>query len=234
MKEENTTPSVARIRVTDSGEIRTPLIYALARAGGPQTISSGRAVQNHSNPRRGASRAHCWGNLAPHKKARCRMSERRQHSAFVKRLRARRTKPGRGAAPSRKDTGGCRTKAGAGTANPGIETNMQRDTSHDAIELIQQMISGGKDGVVVYGRDLKCLVWNPTMEKLTGKSAVEVLGKRPLEVFAVLQANGVIKRVKRVLAGKTCADAELHLHLPYSGRPIWVSDTCSAIRNTKG
>ena len=108
------------------------------------------------------------------------------------------------------------------------------DALHDAHELNQQMMAGSKDAIVVYNRDLKCLIYNPVMEKLMGKPASEVLGKRPLEVFPILQSNGVMKRMERILAGENCPDAEFPLHLPHSGRGIWVSDTSSALRNAEG
>jgi PAS domain S-box-containing protein len=108
------------------------------------------------------------------------------------------------------------------------------DALHAASELNQQMISGAKDGIVVYSRDLKCLIWNPMMEQLMGKPAAEVLGKRPLEVFPSLLANGVMKRLERVLQGETCPEADFLLHSPGSGRAVWVSDTSSTLRNGHG
>ena len=105
---------------------------------------------------------------------------------------------------------------------------------HDANELNQQMITSAKEGIVVFSRDLKCLVWNPIMEKLMGKPAAEVLGKRPLEVFPGLQANGVLKRLQQVLAGDPCPDVELPLFPPHSDRPVWISDTTTALRNPSG
>ena len=105
---------------------------------------------------------------------------------------------------------------------------------HDANELNQQMIAGAKEGIVVFNRDLKCLIWNPFMEKLMGRPAAEVLGKKSLKVFPLLQAMGVIKRLERVLAGESCPDVEFVLHLTDSGRAVWVSDTSTALRNAKG
>jgi PAS domain S-box-containing protein len=72
------------------------------------------------------------------------------------------------------------------------------------------------------------------MEKLMGRPAAEVLGKRPLEVFPVLQANGVMRRLEQVLAGETCAEQEILLRPPHSGRSVWVSDTSCALCNAHG
>jgi PAS domain S-box-containing protein len=105
---------------------------------------------------------------------------------------------------------------------------------HDANELSRQMITDSKDGIVVYSRDLKCLVWNPFMEKLMGKAAAEVIGKHPMEVFPILQADGVLKRLERLLAGDPCPDIEFPLHPPNSDRVVWISDTSTALRNAKG
>jgi len=61
--------------------------------------------------------------------------------------------------------------------------NQAEEALHAATRLNQQIINEAREGIVVRDRDLRCLVWNPYMEELSGKTKAEVLGTRPLEVF---------------------------------------------------
>ena len=75
---------------------------------------------------------------------------------------------------------------------------------NNANELNRQIVAGANDGIAVFNRDLRYLIWNAAMEKLTRKSASEVVGKRIFEAFPFLQETEVKDRVERVLAGQTC------------------------------
>jgi len=105
---------------------------------------------------------------------------------------------------------------------------------HDASELNQQMVAATKDGIAVFDRETKYLIFNPALEKITSKPASEVLGKRIFEAFPFLKETELAKRVEQTLAGETCAEQEILLHPPHTGRPIWISDNCSTLRNGKG
>ena len=98
----------------------------------------------------------------------------------------------------------------------------------------QQIIAGAKEGIIVYGRDLKYQVWNPFMEQLTGISAAEVLGKHPLEIFPFLQTTGVLAQLESVLAGKSAETLEFCFPATRNGNSGWVADTNSPLRNEHG
>jgi len=53
----------------------------------------------------------------------------------------------------------------------------------EVTELNQQVISGAHEGIVVYDQDLRCEMWNPFMEELTGVSAREMVGSFPWKGF---------------------------------------------------
>jgi PAS domain S-box-containing protein len=108
------------------------------------------------------------------------------------------------------------------------------DALREASQLNRQIIAGAKEGIIVYDRDLKYVVWNPFMEELTGIPAAEVIGKPALEIFPFLQGVGVMEQLKHVLAGEECSTKEFHFHVPESGRSGWASDTNSPLRNAKG
>jgi PAS domain-containing protein len=52
-----------------------------------------------------------------------------------------------------------------------------------ANRLNQDIIKSAHEGIIVYGPDLRYLIWNPCMERLSGRKADEVLGKHPLRSF---------------------------------------------------
>ena len=98
----------------------------------------------------------------------------------------------------------------------------------------QQIIASATEGIIVYGRDLKYELWNPAMEKMSGRAATEVVGKHPLEVFPFLREVGVLEQVTRALAGKPCAPVDFQYPAPQTGSPGWALDSNAPLRNLKG
>ena len=98
----------------------------------------------------------------------------------------------------------------------------------------EQIIHSAEEGIIVYGRDLRYLVWNAYMERVSGMAAADVLGKRPLEVFPFLEEAGVIARVERALSGETTESVDFRYDAPASGRSGWASHTNAPLRNANG
>ena len=143
---------------------------------------------------------------------------RKDGSLFPAELRARQIPDGRFQAVARDVT----------------ERKQAEEALRNASQFNQQIIAGAKEGIIVYGRDLRYQVWNPFMEHLTGLRASEVVGKHPREVFPFLHASGVLEQLNRVLAGHECATKEFEFQVPATGRSGWVSDTNSPLCNARG
>lgn len=96
----------------------------------------------------------------------------------------------------------------------------------------QQIIDSAQEGIIVYGPDLRYLVWNQFMEKLSGYKASEVLGRQPLDVFPFLKDVGVYERLERTLRGEIMEEIEF----PFSsrGKSGWNVDSCVPMRNEHG
>ncbi|MBN2506505.1 MAG: PAS domain S-box protein [Verrucomicrobia bacterium] len=60
-----------------------------------------------------------------------------------------------------------------------------------------------QDGIAVLDADLKCLVWNPAMEDLTGIGRSSVLGCIPLEWFSAWRQAQIESGLSRALAGES-------------------------------
>jgi two-component system aerobic respiration control sensor histidine kinase ArcB len=87
---------------------------------------------------------------------------------------------------------------------------------------------------MVRDRDLKTVGLNPFMEKLTGKSATELIGMRPWEVFPFLQDAGVKKHLQQVLKEETRQMMDFHFYAPETARSVWMSYTSSPLRDARG
>jgi|GEM_PF-841250 len=104
----------------------------------------------------------------------------------------------------------------------------------EAHEFSSQIIQSAREGIIVYGSDLRYRVWNPFMEQLSGFPACEVLGKHPAEVFPFLRGAGVLDRLERALAGEAVESLDFPFHLPNQGKSGWTSDSSAPFRNAKG
>lgn len=100
--------------------------------------------------------------------------------------------------------------------------------------LSPQIINSAQEGIIVYGPDLRYLLWNPFMEQLSGLNSDDVIGKHPLEVLPFLADVGVIDRLEKVLCGETVPDIEFHYHFPEISKSGWTSDTSSPLFNKAG
>jgi PAS domain S-box-containing protein len=99
--------------------------------------------------------------------------------------------------------------------------------------LDQQVVESMKEGVIVYGPDLRYLAWNPFMEEFTGKKASEVIGRRTQDVFPFMAGLGVIELQERALRG----EAQHPVDVPFQesgGRSGWASYACSPLLSADG
>ncbi len=71
--------------------------------------------------------------------------------------------------------------------------------------LAAAVVQGSVDGFAVIDRENRYTLWNPAMERFTGKRAAEVLGRRAFDVFPNLRDLGLDAAIQRALAGETIA-----------------------------
>jgi len=108
------------------------------------------------------------------------------------------------------------------------------DELRESSRFNQQIIDSVREGVVVYGRDLRYQVWNPYMEQMYGLPAGEVLGKHPLELFPCLGETGIVERLEKALSGQTPDSIDFPFHIPQSDNSGWCSESSSPLRNSNG
>jgi len=132
-----------------------------------------------------------------------------------------------------------------------IETNKKLELAHERLQeenkerrhaetawnessqFNKQVINSAQEGIIVYDLNLKYLVWNPFMEKMSGIPASEVLGKYPLEVFPFLKDVGMIEILERALKGEINEGIDFPFEVISTGRKGWNSDRTAPLRNSK-
>lgn len=97
-----------------------------------------------------------------------------------------------------------------------------------------KILSSISEGVVVYDRELRAQIWNPFMERLTGLSASEVLGRSVFDVFPELGAQVVPNLLARSLAGESVTTADARFRIPGTGKEGWVTVRYDPYRDRHG
>jgi len=104
-----------------------------------------------------------------------------------------------------------------------------------ATQFNKEIIEGAAEGIIVYDSELRYVVFNPFMERLTGKKASEVLGKVATDVFPRLRTSGVEEMLKRALNGEvvTISDILVPKHSA-QGHDVWESGTFAPHYDSEG
>jgi diguanylate cyclase (GGDEF)-like protein/PAS domain S-box-containing protein len=77
----------------------------------------------------------------------------------------------------------------------------------EAERFARDIIDHAGDGIVVYDRELRCVLWNEFMKELTGLEAVDVVGKPAAEVFP--QEPQLEELLGRALGGDTVSSPDV-------------------------
>src|SRR5262245_23878632 len=104
----------------------------------------------------------------------------------------------------------------------------------DANHFNSEIISGAGEGIVVYDRSFRYVVWNKFMEELTGMPAHHVLGRSAVQLFPHVREQGILQLLQRALSGETVAAASYQYQIPQTGKTGWVSGTYGPHRDAAG
>jgi diguanylate cyclase (GGDEF)-like protein/PAS domain S-box-containing protein len=133
-------------------------------------------------------------------------------------------------------------KGAAHTENPRFivlarDVTERKKVEQDLLEsgaLNAQIIAGAQIGIVVYGLDMCYQVWNPFMEHMTGLKALDLVGRKPLDVFPFLKDSGVIANLESALAGKSVEASEFPFEVAQTGVQGWARDRTASLRAPDG
>jgi PAS domain S-box-containing protein len=103
-----------------------------------------------------------------------------------------------------------------------------------AHELNRQILDSVQEGIVVHGQDMRYEMWNPFMERMTGLSRAEVIGKHPLELLPFLEESGTIALIEKALQGESSSAFDLHYSVPKTRKEGWCDGDFVPLRNERG
>src|SRR5215467_980612 len=114
------------------------------------------------------------------------------------------------------------------------EDKVNENAFCEAIQISQEIIEGAEEGIILYDSELRYRIFNPFMERLTGKRAEDVLGKIASDVFPRLIPSGIEAALKRALLGEVVqvADALVSKHSA-DGHDVWESCTFAPHRDAQ-
>jgi PAS domain S-box-containing protein len=116
----------------------------------------------------------------------------------------------------------------------------------ESSQFNQQIIANAREGIIVYDRDLRYVVWNLFMEEMTGLRAEIMLGKRPTDLPAMLRqhhgkimlsqqaADGIEASLRRAVNGDTFTYMDVPLTNLETGLSGWTSARYGPFRNGRG
>jgi PAS domain S-box-containing protein len=101
-------------------------------------------------------------------------------------------------------------------------------------ELNRQILLGAQEGIVVHDRQLRYVLWNPYMERMTGMKAADVIGKHPLELFPFITEGGIDANLEKALAGELISSHDTAYVVPQTNQRIWTNNNFAPLRDDKG
>jgi formate hydrogenlyase transcriptional activator len=115
------------------------------------------------------------------------------------------------------------------------EQKLSDDALREALQTTKEIIEGAAEGIILYDKELRYLIFNPFMERLTGVSAADAVGKRAIDVFPRLGPSGIESSLMRALAGEVVQvpDVLVPAHAA-DGHDVWESCTFAPHRNARG
>ncbi|HTR01576.1 MAG TPA: PAS domain S-box protein [Thermoanaerobaculia bacterium] len=113
------------------------------------------------------------------------------------------------------------------------ERRRAREELEESNRFRDEIISGAGEGIVVYDRTLRRIVWNRYMEDLTGVPADQALGGEAFDLSPEAKGPGE-ELLRRALTGETVSSGDLFITVPSTGRSGWVVGTYGPHRNAAG
>jgi len=100
--------------------------------------------------------------------------------------------------------------------------------------FLKTIIASVHEGVIVYDREFRYLLWNRFMESLTGMPKEAVLGKNALDLFPHLRDERVLQLLERAKQGETVFSGDIRYVVEANGKSGWVTATYSPHRDITG
>jgi PAS domain S-box-containing protein len=121
-----------------------------------------------------------------------------------------------------------------GTVEDITDRKHSEEALREASEFNQEIINSAHEGIIVTDRSLRCLVWNPFMEQLSGLRATEVLGQPLSKILPDWQAHGLDNLSAQALEGETHASRDLPYTFATAQHSGWAWYKLGPMRDVQG
>ena len=101
-------------------------------------------------------------------------------------------------------------------------------------EFLRTVITGAKEGIIVYDRDLNVRLWNRFMEEMTGLTEADVVGKNALELFPFHKETGNDLLMMQALEGIVGASSDFEFVIRATGKKGWAKSIFSPNHDAHG
>jgi PAS domain S-box-containing protein len=98
----------------------------------------------------------------------------------------------------------------------------------------ENLINSSVDGIVAFDRECRFTIWNAGMERISGVSNSDVLGRCAFEVFPFLKESGDDRYFYDALAGKYVTGANRPYVVPQTGKKGYFEGYYSPLRSESG
>ncbi|MDD2706488.1 MAG: PAS domain S-box protein [Verrucomicrobiae bacterium] len=119
-----------------------------------------------------------------------------------------------------------------------VENVTQRRQAEQALlaanQFNEEIFSNAGEGIIVYDHDLRYVLWNRFMEKLSGIGFHEVLGKKAADLFPHIYGQGIVPMLKKAMQGETVHTPDIEFSIPQTRHRGWVSCTYTPHRDISG
>ncbi|MGH2819017.1 MAG: PAS domain-containing sensor histidine kinase [Actinomycetota bacterium] len=115
------------------------------------------------------------------------------------------------------------------TERRGSEEGLRRER-----ELTSRLIESSVDGILAFDRECRYTVWNPAMERISGVSRADVLGRRAFEVFPFLKETGEDRFFYEALGGRNVKAEDRPYRIPETGRRGTFEAQYSPLHGSRG
>jgi len=100
--------------------------------------------------------------------------------------------------------------------------------------FFDQILNNTNEGIYVINSDYEYIYWNSMMEKISGMSQNEVLGKKPFELFPHVNHEKLTSKLNKAMSGQTANSADYYYEIEYSGNRGWAHAFYTPLRNEEG
>lgn len=101
-------------------------------------------------------------------------------------------------------------------------------------QLMRQVIACAQQGVVVFDRNLRYVVWNPYMEKISGVRGEHAVGKTPSQLFPPELAEILETHLRKALLGNAVEAPPYEARFGEENPPVWLTSTYGPVTAADG